>query len=193
MDLVVDQVVQLEHVHDAHGHLLVEGLAGAAVEEHRLAAASGRPASASVSLMSRSRARRRRRGSRSGRRAAACSRAAARRRRRACSSHLAMSSSPSKISLDVLAERRSRRTSPRACTGAARPSTRAPQPRCVSRICPTFMRLGTPSGLSTMSTGRAVLRGTACPPRAGCGEMTPLLPWRPAILSPTWSLRLMAM
>src|SRR3954447_21730933 len=25
------------------------------------------------------------------------------------------------------------------------------QPRCVSRICPTFMRDGTPSGLSTMS------------------------------------------
>jgi hypothetical protein len=27
------------------------------------------------------------------------------------------------------------------------------EPRCVSRIWPTFMRLGTPSGLSTMSTG----------------------------------------
>ena len=35
--------------------------------------------------------------------------------------------------------------------------------------------------------------GTACPPPAGCGEMTPLLPWRPAILSPTWSFLLMAM
>ena len=41
VDLVVDQVVELEHVHDAHGDLLIEGLAGAAVEEHRLAAASG--------------------------------------------------------------------------------------------------------------------------------------------------------
>jgi hypothetical protein len=30
---------------------------------------------------------------------------------------------------------------------------RAPQPRWTSRIWPTFMRLGTPSGLSTMSTG----------------------------------------
>ena len=38
VDLVVDQVVELEHVHDAHGHFLIEGLAGAAVEEHRLAA-----------------------------------------------------------------------------------------------------------------------------------------------------------
>ncbi len=27
------------------------------------------------------------------------------------------------------------------------------QPRCVSRIWPTFMRLGTPRGLSTISTG----------------------------------------
>ena len=33
----------------------------------------------------------------------------------------------------------------------------AAQPRWVSRICPTFIRLGTPSGLSTMSTARAVL------------------------------------
>ena len=32
------------------------------------------------------------------------------------------------------------------------------QPRCVSRICPTFMRLGTPSGFSTISTGVAVLQ-----------------------------------
>ena len=32
-----------------------------------------------------------------------------------------------------------------------------PSPRCVSRIWPTFMRLGTPSGLRTISTGRAVL------------------------------------
>ena len=45
------------------------------------------------------------------------------------------------------------------------------------------MREGTPSGLSTMSTGV---------PSAMCGmsstgvilEITPLLPWRPAILSP---------
>jgi hypothetical protein len=29
----------------------------------------------------------------------------------------------------------------------------AAQPRCVSRICPTFMRDGTPSGLSMISTG----------------------------------------
>ena len=33
-----------------------------------------------------------------------------------------------------------------------RPRPRQAQPKCVSRICPTFMRLGTPSGLSTTST-----------------------------------------
>ena len=38
VDLVVDQVVELEHVHDAHRDVLIERLAGAAVEEDRLAA-----------------------------------------------------------------------------------------------------------------------------------------------------------
>ena len=78
-------------------------------------------------------------------------------------------------------------------TGVAKWSPRAwaAQPRCVSRICPTFIRDGTPSGLSTISTGV---------PSGRCGmsssgrmrAMTPLLPWRPAILSPTDSLRFMA-
>src|SRR4051812_47087430 len=36
VDLLVDQVVELEHVHDAHRHVLVERLAGAAVEEDHL-------------------------------------------------------------------------------------------------------------------------------------------------------------
>jgi hypothetical protein len=50
---------------------------------------------------------------------------------------------------------------PCAALRASRLSSRrdrlAAMPRCVSRICPTFMRDGTPSGLSTMSTGLAVL------------------------------------
>src|SRR5713101_3273758 len=37
VDLLVDQVVQLEHVHDAHRDVLVEGLARAPVEEDHLA------------------------------------------------------------------------------------------------------------------------------------------------------------
>ena len=45
VDLVVDQVVELEHVHHAHRDVVVERLAGAAVEEHRLAVESGSPAS----------------------------------------------------------------------------------------------------------------------------------------------------
>ena len=70
---------------------------------------------------------------------------------------------------------------------------RAAQPRWTSRIWPTFIRLGTPSGLSTRSTGvpscevRHVFFG-----KDAARETTPLLPWRPAILSPTWSLRLIA-
>ena len=38
VDLVVDQVVKLEHVHHAHRHFLIEGLTRAAVEENRLSA-----------------------------------------------------------------------------------------------------------------------------------------------------------
>ncbi len=54
-----------------------------------------------------------------------------------------------------------------------------------------FMRLGTPSGLSTMSTGRPSSRyGMSSSGRTRL--TTPLFPWRPAILSPTASLRLMA-
>ena len=48
----------------------------------------------------------------------------------------------------------------------------AAQPRWVSRIWPTFMRLGTPSGLRTMSTGCRP-RGTACPRRAGSWRSRP--------------------
>src|SRR5213078_4161093 len=60
-----------------------------------------------------------------------------------------------------------------------------------ARIWPTFMREGTPSGLSTMSTGVPSSRyGMSSSGRIR--ETTPLLPWRPAILSPTESLRLMA-
>ena len=51
VDLVVDQVVELEHVHHAHGHLLIEGLAGAAVEEHRLPARRAGPRCASAFLI----------------------------------------------------------------------------------------------------------------------------------------------
>ena len=72
-----------------------------------------------------------------------------------------------------------------------RPRPAQAQPRCVSRICPTFMRLGTPSGFSTMSTGVPSSRNGM----SSCGTMretTPLLPWRPAILSPGWILRFTA-
>ena len=54
-----------------------------------------------------------------------------------------------------------------------------------------FMRLGTPSGLRMMSTG--VPSGRNGMSSAGrILAMTPLLPWRPAILSPTLILRFWA-
>ena len=52
MDLVVDQVVELQHVHDAHGDVLVERLAGAAVEQDRPGRVLGRPASSRARLIS---------------------------------------------------------------------------------------------------------------------------------------------
>ena len=54
-----------------------------------------------------------------------------------------------------------------------------------------FMRMGTPSGLRMMSTGVPSGRKGM----SSCGRIlatTPLLPWRPAILSPTLILRLAA-
>jgi len=39
VDLVVDKVMQLQHVHHADGHILVEGLTRATVEEDGLTAA----------------------------------------------------------------------------------------------------------------------------------------------------------
>ena len=71
------------------------------------------------------------------------------------------------------------------------PRPRAAQPRWVSKIWPTFIRDGTPSGLRTMSTGVPSSRNGM----SSLGRMrlmTPLLPWRPAILSPGCSLRFTA-
>ena len=54
-----------------------------------------------------------------------------------------------------------------------------------------FIRLGTPSGLSTMST----VWPSAMYGMSSTGtiiETTPLLPWRPAILSPGWMRRFTA-
>ena len=54
-----------------------------------------------------------------------------------------------------------------------------------------FMRRGTPSGLSTTSTGvPSSMNGMSSIGRILA--MTPLLPWRPASLSPTEILRFCA-
>ncbi len=71
------------------------------------------------------------------------------------------------------------------------PSTRPAHPRCVSKTWPTFIRDGTPSGLSTISTG--VPSGRNGISSSGTiRAMIPLLPWRPAILSPTEIFRFSA-
>ena len=54
-----------------------------------------------------------------------------------------------------------------------------------------FMRLGTPSGLRMMSTGRPSGRN-GMSSSGTIFEMTPLLPWRPASLSPSAILRFFA-
>ena len=54
-----------------------------------------------------------------------------------------------------------------------------------------FIREGTPNGFSTMSTGRpSAMYGMSSTGRMR--DTTPLLPWRPAILSPACRRRLMA-
>ena len=54
-----------------------------------------------------------------------------------------------------------------------------------------FMRDGTPSGFSTMSTGvPSAMYGMSS--TGTIEEITPLLPWRPAILSPGCTRRLTA-
>ena len=66
------------------------------------------------------------------------------------------------------------------------------QPRCSSSTWPRFIREGTPSGLSMMSTGVPSARnGMSSSGRMR--EMQPLLPWRPDSLSPTVILRCCAM
>ena len=54
-----------------------------------------------------------------------------------------------------------------------------------------FIRLGTPSGLSTTSTGRPSSRN-GMSSSGTIFEITPLLPWRPASLSPSEILRFFA-
>ena len=71
-------------------------------------------------------------------------------------------------------------------TGVAtfHPSALAAIPKCTSKTWPKFIREGTPNGFSTISTG--VPSGKNGISSSGnILEITPLLPWRPDILSPT--------
>ena len=65
-----------------------------------------------------------------------------------------------------------------------KPNTLAARLKCVSSTCPIFIRDGTPNGFNTISSGRPFGRnGISSTGRIR--ETTPLLPCRPAILSPT--------
>ena len=88
-----------------------------------------------------------------------------------------------------------RASSPRFFAQSGSPSIVQPcaatHPRWVSRIWPMFIRRGTPCGFSTMSTG--VPSGRKGMSSAGrILPMTPLLPCRPASLSPSWIFRFWA-
>ena len=174
VDLVVDQVVELEHVHDAHGDLVIERLAGPAVEEHRLAAGRETGDASSASLI-------------------AVFGRAVEDRRRVVHALLQLAARPDEplrcVSLleqlgdvlvavedleDVLLDLRVAELVVQMYW-SCQPSASAAQPRWVSRIWPTFIRLGTPSGLSTMSTGRpSSMYGMSSSGRMR--ETTPLLP-----------------
>ena len=71
------------------------------------------------------------------------------------------------------------------------PKAFAARDRWISSTCPIFIREGTPRGFSTMSRGvPSGRKGISSWGRMR--ETTPLLPWRPAILSPTEILRFWA-
>ena len=64
------------------------------------------------------------------------------------------------------------------------PSAFAAIPKWTSRTWPKFIREGIPCGLSTISTGvPSSINGISS--SGNILEITPLLPWRPDILSPT--------
>ncbi len=72
-----------------------------------------------------------------------------------------------------------------------RPNPAAAHPKWVSRICPTFIREGRPRGFKITSTGVPSSRW-GMSSTGTIRDTTPLFPWRPAILSPGWSLRFIA-
>lgn len=72
------------------------------------------------------------------------------------------------------------------------PSSRAAHPRCVSRDLTDVHTAGNPERIEDDSIGVPFGRNCCM---SSCGttiETTPLFPWRPAILSPTWILRVWA-
>ena len=79
-------------------------------------------------------------------------------------------------------------------TGVAifQPNALAAPPKCTSSTWPKFIREGTPNGFNKISIGvPSGINGISS--SGNTLEITPLLPWRPAILSPTDIFLLVAM
>ena len=148
--LVVDEMVQLQHVHVADRDRTIEALAGAAVGQRRLTALGQVGETQHVLDLRLGRAVEHRRRDR----------------------HAVAQVARERDDLVVVAAREVLLAPAARCRSASRkprssaawrcsssiwpilmPRPFAAQPRCVSRICPMFMRDGTPSGFSTMSTG----------------------------------------
>ena len=148
MDLVVDEVEQLEDVHVADGHLLVERLAALAVEQLHLSE-QRRPAGRLLVHVH------------DDRRVRVLLRP---RDERLVDVRLGR----------AVEHGRRRRGSARSARARSRPPSSntpcaAAQPRCVSRIWPMFIRLGRRAGSGRRRpSGRP--RGTACPPRDDLGD-----------------------
>ena len=163
VDLVVHQMVQLQHIDVAHRHLALEALAGAAVGQRTWPERS-QPRQLQHARRCPPRARRRRPATRPARRRADCRRAPAV-WASSRSAHILLEGPLAIDRPQLLAQLRglaAGRGDLSSISPIWRPRLAQAQPRWVSRIWPTFMRLGTPSGFSTMSTGGRP-RDTACP------------------------------
>ena len=149
--LVVDEVVQLQHVHVADRDRAIESLAGATVVQRRLTAvgrpgqlqqtfdfgSSGAPSNTGVAIGTPPR------------------RFVRELENFLVGERLEILDLPPDLVVDLIEELAYSRTACAALRASHRSLAEpfAAQPRCVSRIWPTFMRDGTPSGFSTMSTG----------------------------------------
>jgi hypothetical protein len=171
VNLVVDEVVELHDVHDAHGHLVREGLAGAAVEETGLSRGRERGAREELEdlLLRRAVEDGRCDVDATGGRAGELHDVVVGQRVDEVGRFLGAVEL-----LQLLLEPVDRRPAVllELVVDLAAELARGPPEDGVSRICPTFMRLGTPSGFRTTSTGVPSAR-YGMSSSGGCGRGRP--------------------